>query len=179
MPSSRPDSTLTRRTAVRIGGGGLAAALALHERRSAKAHSLTTLEGNKVLVRRVFEEAVNSGNVAVIGELYAPDAVDRGSWARHMPGPAGMPLTVEQFHATFPDVMVTVDAAIAEDDLVATVATWRGSHPPAGTHVVGRTMHLFRFADGQIIEQWSAGWDWLAELGYPSAPRPTRPVIGA
>jgi predicted SnoaL-like aldol condensation-catalyzing enzyme len=126
------------------------------------------LDANKTLVHRVFEEAVNGGDVTVIGEVYAPNSVDRGTWARHMPGPAGMPLTIDQFHAEFPDVTVTVDPAIAEEDLVATFATWRGAHPPAGTHVVGRTMHLFRISNGQIIEQWSAGWDWLAQLGYRS-----------
>jgi predicted SnoaL-like aldol condensation-catalyzing enzyme len=179
MPSSRTDSTLTRRTAVRIGGGSLAAALALHDWRSAGAHSLTILEGNKALVRRVFEEAVNGGNEALIEELYAPDFVDRGTWARQMPGPAGMPLTIAQFHEVFPDVTVAVEMTIAEDDLVATVATWHGTHPPAGTHVVGRTMHLFRIANEQIIEEWSTGWEGLAQLGYRSELRLTNPLAGA
>lgn len=179
MLSSRIDSPQTRRTAVRIGGGSLAAALSLHVLRSAEAHSLTTLEGNKALVRRVFEEAVNGGNDALIEELYAPDFVDRGTWARQMPGPAGMPLTIAQFHGVFPDVTVAVEMTIAEDDLVATGAIWHGTHPPAGTHVVGRTMHLFRIANEQITEEWSTGWEWLAQRGYQSVSRLPNPLAGA
>ena len=178
MPSSRPASLLNRRTAVRLGSGSLVAALALRERRSAEAHSLTTLEANKVLVRRVFEEAINGGNIAVLTELYAPEHVDRGALARHMPGPAGMPLTVDEFRAVFPDVFVTVEGTIAEDDLVATRATWRGAHPPAGTHVMGRTMHIFSIANEQIVEQWSTGWEWVAQLGYRSEPEPANPLAG-
>jgi predicted ester cyclase len=95
-----------------------------------------------------------------------------------MPGPGGMPLTIDKFHAEFPDVTVTVEAIVAEDDLVATVATWRGTHPPAGTHLVGRTMHLFHIADELITEEWSTGWDWLAQRGDHPVPRPTNPLAG-
>ena len=171
--------TLNRRTAVHLGSAGIASALTLRGIRSVAAQEPTTLEANKTLVHRIFEEAVNGRNEAVISELYGADVVDRGAWARQMPGPAGMPLTIDQFHTVYPDVTVAVDAAIAEDELVATFATWHGTHPPAGTHVVGRTMHIFRIANGQIIEQWSTGWEWLAQLGYRSVPRPTNPLAGA
>ncbi len=173
-PTSAP--TLNRRTAVRLGSGGLAAALIAREMRSAGAQPRSTLEANKALAHRVFAEAVNGGNAAAIGELYAPDFVDRGAWARQMPGPAGLPLIVDEFHALYPDVYVTVEDAIAEGDFVATRETWRGVHPQAGTHVVGRTMHVFRIVNGQIVEEWSAGWEWLAERGGSSAPRPRNPL---
>src|SRR5918998_1884479 len=104
-PMSAPTSTpaLNRRTAVRLGSCGLAGALALGGIRSTGAQQPSNLEINKALARRVFEEAVNGRNGAVIAELYAPAFVDRGTWARQMPGPAGMPRTIDQFHALFPD----------------------------------------------------------------------------
>jgi predicted ester cyclase len=89
-----------------------------------------------------------------------------------------MPLPIDQFHAGFPDVYAAVEGVIAEGDLVATRVTWRGTHPPAGTHVVGRTMHLFRITNGQISEEWSAGWEWLAQCGYRSVSQPTNPLAG-
>ena len=58
-----------------------------------------------------------------------------------------------------------VDVEIAEGDLVATRKTWRGDHPGGGSHLLGRTIHLFRIADGQIAEEWSAGWEWLLAVG--------------
>ena len=164
MPSLVPASIVNRRTAVRLAGGGLAVALTAGGWRSSQAEENPTLEANKTLVRRLFAEGFDGGNPAVIAALYGGDDVDRGSWARKMPGPAGLPLTIEEFRALFPDITVTVDAAIAEGDLVATRETWRGTHPPAGTHVVGRTMHVFRITNGQIVEQWSVGWDWIGSL---------------
>lgn len=175
MPSLTGALLLNRRNAVRLSSGGLAAAVVASGWRSAEVHNLTVPEANKALVQRVFAEGVNGGNVAVIRELYAPDFVDRGMWARQMPGPGGMPLPIDQFHAEFPDVTVTVEAIVAEDALVATMATWRGTHPPAGTHLVGQTMHLFRIANELIVEEWSAGWDWLAQRGDHSVPRPSNP----
>ena len=59
-----------------------------------------------------------------------------------------------------PDVLATVDTLIAEADMVAARVTWRGTHPPAGTHIEGHTMHGFRIEQDHIVEQWSAGWDW-------------------
>ncbi len=177
MLSSRPVSLLDRRTVVRIGSGSLVAALALRERRSAEAHSLTILEANKALVHRLFAEAVNGGNVAVIGELYAPAVLKRRP-AGQVPGPGGMPLPIDQFRTLFPDVSVTVEDTIGEVDFVATRAIWHGTHPPAEAHVVGRTMHMFRIMNGQIAEQWSTGWEWLVQRDYRSEPRPAHPLAG-
>lgn len=178
MPSPTNARTLNRRSAVRLGGGGLAAALATHGLPSAEAQTLTILEANKALIHRVFEEAVNGDNDAVVAELYGPEFVDPALAARFLPRPAGMPLPIDAFHTMLPAVYATVEGLIAEGDLVAARVTWRGSHPPAGTHVVGRTMHLFRIADGQISEEWSAGWEWLAQCGYRSVPRPALPFAG-
>lgn len=172
-------STVSRRRAVRLGSAGLAMALAAGGQRAAAARDQTSLEANKAIARRVFEEGFNQRNVAALEELYAPDVVDYGTWARQMPGPAGMPITSDEFQAMFPDVIVTVEGAIAEDDLVATRVTWRGTHPPAGTHLVGRTMHVFHIDNGRIVAQWSAGWDWLMPYTRKSAPRPTNPLAGA
>ena len=168
MASHTITSTLSRRTAVRLGSGGLAATMVMCGMRSTEAQEATILEANKALVHRVFEEAMNSRAETISSELYAPDFIDRGTWARQMPGPAGMPVTLDQFHTEFPDVTVTVEVTLAENDLVATVAAWHGTHPPAGTHLVGRTLHLFRIANEQIIEEWSAGWNWIT----PRSPKP-------
>ena len=176
MSSCSSDPTLSRRTAVRLGSAGLAAALATQASGSAQARDLSTLEANKAIARRLFDVGVNNGDEALTAALYAPDYVDRDAWARLMPGPAGMPVPLDEFRAAFPDVTVTVDAVVAEEDLVATRETWRGIHPPAGTHVVGRTMHLFRIANGQIVEEWSTGWEWLALRGYRPEPRPRNPL---
>ena len=168
--------TLSRRRAVRFGSAGLVATLAAGGHHSVTARDQTSLEANKAIARRVFEDGFNRRNHAALKEVYAPDVVDYGTWARQMPGPAGMPMTSEEFHAVLPEVRATIENTIAEDDLVAARVTWRGTHPPAVTHVVGRTMHVFQIERGQIVAQWSAGWEWLAPYRQRSSPPPSNPL---
>jgi predicted SnoaL-like aldol condensation-catalyzing enzyme len=187
MPSLTNARTLNRRGAFRLGGAGLAVALTTHGLHAAEAQARSTLEANKGLVHRIFAEAINGGNVAVVAELYGPalgDSVRATRYqpgsvraTRYLPGPAGLPLPVDEFTTEYPDVSATVEDIIAEGDLVATRVTWRGTHPPAGTHVVGRTMHLFRLANEQIVEEWSSGWEWLASADEAPEPDPANPLI--
>ena len=37
-----------------------------------------SVESNKALIRRVFDETLNRGEMAVIDEVFAPHMVDRG-----------------------------------------------------------------------------------------------------
>jgi predicted SnoaL-like aldol condensation-catalyzing enzyme len=153
-----------RRTALHLGSGGLVTAFALSGVRATQAQELPPLEANKALVRRVFEEIVNSGNAVVVDEVYAPTFVDLSHAARHSPRPAGIPLPLDEFRSVLPDIVATIEDVIAEGALVATRVTWRNVHPPAGTHIEGCTMHLSRIVKGQIVEEWSVGWEWLDHL---------------
>ena len=177
MSSPSSDRILSRRSTVRLGSVGLAAALVTRTALSAQASELATTEANKELVRLLFEVGVNNGDEALTTSLYSPNYVDRGSWSRQMPGPAGMPIPLREFRAEFPDVWVTLDSVIAEADFVATHESWRGSHPPAGSHLVGRTMHLIRIANDQIVEQWSVGWEWLTRRDFRLEPQPSNPLV--
>jgi hypothetical protein len=159
--SSPTLATLPRRSTLRLGVGSLAATLAFCGQLTAGSTASTSLGANKALVRRVFEEIVNDGNTAVIDELYAPVFVDLTRAAGRLPHPVDLPVPLADFHAVFPNIVASIEAMIAEGDLVATRITWRNEHPPAGTHIEGRTMHLSRVVNERIIEEWSAGWDWL------------------
>ncbi len=128
-----------------------------------------SLEANKAIVLRVFEDALNANNPALIYELYAPEFVDRSAFPDQPPGPARIEQAIIYFNAILPDVEVTVDAIIAEGDLVATHETWRGTDPTTGREVEGKTFHFWRVEDGKIIEEWSAGWEWQEQIGAPEA----------
>lgn len=168
---------LNRRTALHLGSGGIASALTLRDTRTTVA-SKATLEANKTVVRRVFEEVINAGDIAAMGEVYAPAFVDQTRAARKMPRPAGMPLTLSQLRATWPEAWVAMAAILAEDDLVAALVTWHGIAPPDVTDGGGQTVHLFRLAKGQIIEQWSAGWEWLP-ASIRGSSLPANPLVVA
>ena len=169
-----PAQQLDRRAALaRLGGGSLAAVLASRQLGSALAQDATpatgSTEANKAIVRRVFEDAINTHNPALVYELYAPEFVDRSASPGQLPGPAGIEQALIYFNTILPDVEVTVDASIAEGDLVATHETWRGTDPTTGREVEGKTLHFWRVKDGKIIEEWSAGWEWLEQIGAPEA----------
>ena len=128
-----------------------------------------TTEANKAIVRRVFEDAIHTHNPALVYELHAPEFVDRSASPGQLPGTAGIEQTLIYFNTILPDVEVTVDAIIAEGDLVASQETWRGTAPTTNREVEGKTLHFWRIAEGKIIEEWSADWEWLEQISAPEA----------
>jgi ketosteroid isomerase-like protein len=161
-PAASP--IVSRRTAVRLGTGGIAAALAGRVVTAAAAQAATSIEENKAIVRRFFEEAVNRTNLSVFDELFAPDFVDRTPFPGQAPGPAGIEESAGGLLAMFSALRVTVEAVIAEGDLVAAHVTWRGTDARTSQGVTGTTLHIWRLAGGQFLETWSAGWEWLAQV---------------
>jgi predicted SnoaL-like aldol condensation-catalyzing enzyme len=161
MPAFRSTSNLSRRTALHFGAGGLAVALSHTRRTPASARTPSTTDANKALVHRLFEDGINGGDVKIFPALYAPAVLANASDPEDVVGLVGLPLPLNEFSLRFPSALVFIDKVVAEQDIVAVFATWRGTHPPAGTHIVGHTQHWFQIADGRIVEQWSAGWDWL------------------
>lgn len=122
-----------------------------------------SLEENKALYRRWFEEVVNEGNLGLAGELLAPDYV------LHFPG-FPEPVDAEThkqllagFRAGFSDWFETVEDVIAEGDRVVIRVTGRGTHdgefqgiPPTGRSVVAEGVGIGRLAEGRIAETWAA-----------------------
>jgi predicted ester cyclase len=143
-------------------------------------------EDNKAIVRRLYEEVWEKGNVTAVDELIAPNMVDHFHYPAHVPVPAEYQLSlvefkhfVSQFHTTFPDFQYTVELQVAEGDLVVTRLTARGTHtgeyrgltykgiPPTGKQVTWTYTAIDRILDGKIVERWSNGDDLgrLQQLG--------------
>ena len=125
-------------------------------------------QANQVLIRRIFEEVVNQGNLAVIDAVYAPNFVDRNAFRGQMLGPAGVRRAIAELRAAFPDLHVTVEDLRVEADTVITRENWQGTHVTNGKQVMGTVTHIFHIHDGQIVEEWSGGWEWLDELAAES-----------
>jgi steroid delta-isomerase-like uncharacterized protein len=119
--------------------------------------------------RRLLEESFNDGNVALIDELVAPDALNHDpalpAQLRDVPGPEGVKRVVAMYRTAFPDVRMTVDDVIRTDDKV--VLRWHseGTHrgelaglAPTGAHGSVTGISIDRWQDGKIVEFW-AEWD--------------------
>ncbi len=118
-----------------------------------------TPEENKAIVRRLFEELVSKGDMAVADELFAPDFV----WPQFgLRGPEGVKQWVMAFRAAFPDVEDTVEEQIAEGDKVMSRVTVRGTNHgewygmlPTGKSAVWPAVGIDRLADGKIVERYA------------------------
>ena len=116
---------------------------------------------NKALVRRVIDEALNKGNLAVVDELVAPSYVYREPTAGEVRGPDGLKKMVTMYRNAFPDLRITIDDQIAEANRVVTRWTGRGTHKgelmgvaPSGQQVTVMGILITRLADGKIVEEW-------------------------
>ncbi len=85
-------------------------------------------EENKLLVRRFYEEVVNTGDVERLEGLISPDYVEVHNNTRHPAGIAGAKEHVLGSRRTYPDLHLTVEQQIAEGEWVVTRVTARGTH---------------------------------------------------
>jgi len=120
-----------------------------------------SVEENKALARRIFEELINRRNLAAIDELLVADFVDHSAWENLAPGSAGTRAALERMYATFSELQVHVDDVIADGDRVATRETWTAKAPGSDRQISGTTMHHFVIKDGKFTEEWSEGWGWM------------------
>ena len=130
-------------------------------------------EDNKAIARRLYEEALNTGDLAVVDELVAPTIVLHYDYPADIAGPAENQLGLEaikhfvsHLRTTFPDYHFTVELQVAEGDLVVTRGTARGTHqgeywdrtfqdiPPTAKQVSWTETAIDRIVEGKIVENW-------------------------
>ena len=120
-----------------------------------------SVEVNKASMRRLYD-ILKSGNVELLDEVIAVDHLDHTPVPGAGQGLAGLKETFRIFHDAFPDMDVTIDQLLAEDDLVAARFTMRAVHQgelmgiaPTGKEVTVTGMDIVRFKDGKGVEHWA------------------------
>ncbi|MBE3558406.1 MAG: ester cyclase [Ktedonobacteraceae bacterium] len=120
-------------------------------------------EENKTVVRLLFEDAINSGQLELLDTLFSPDFVDH-STPDQPPGPAGVKTYLQDVRAGFPDLCVAIEDLFAEGERVAVRTSWRGTHrglyagkAPTGRQAIRTLIQIFRVSGGKIVEEWNAG----------------------
>jgi steroid delta-isomerase-like uncharacterized protein len=119
--------------------------------------------------RRLLEQSFNTGNLELIDQLVAPQALNHDpalpAQMRDLRGPDSVKRVVTMYRTAFPDLRMTVDDVIASDDKV--VLRWHseGTHrgelaglAPTGIHGSVSGISIDRWQDGKIVELW-AEWD--------------------
>lgn len=139
-----------------------------------------SIELNKNLIRRGFEEGINQRKLAVFDEIIAPSYVNH-DMPTPGPGVAGFKAVIQLFLEAFPDMQVHIEALVGDGDLVAARGRLTGTHrgPFMGIAATGKPisvnyMDFWRVEDGRAIENW-VRLDMLGlmqQLGAVPAPPP-------
>lgn len=120
-----------------------------------------SVETNKASMLRVFAEAVNGGEMAIINTVFAPDVIDHNPDPGQLPGAGGIIASVEAMRRSSPDLTVTIETLVGEDDDVASRETWTRTDVSLEQRLTSTVPHHFRFRNERVVEEWSAGWDWV------------------
>jgi steroid delta-isomerase-like uncharacterized protein len=122
-------------------------------------------ESNKALIRRFYDDVWNKGEYWAADDLVAPDYIRHG--VQPIRGRDGIRDIVEGVRKAFPDLFISIEDLVAENDRVAVRWHAYGTHkgnfrgiPPTGRGIEVMGITISRFANAQIAEEWSQ-WDML------------------
>jgi steroid delta-isomerase-like uncharacterized protein len=121
--------------------------------------------------RRLIEEGFNDGNLELVDQFLAADALNHDpalpAQIRDLRGPEALKRVIAMYRAAFPDLRMTVDDVIATDDKVVLRWHGEGTHrgelaglAPTGSRGSVTGISIDRWQDGKIVEAW-AEWDNL------------------
>jgi predicted ester cyclase len=127
-------------------------------------------EEHKAAIRRISDEFWNAGRADVWDEVLAPSVVDHGAGPGQGPGREGIKQFNFAFRAALPDMRMTVEDLLADEDKVVLRWSMEATHqgllvgiPATGKRVAFSGVCIDRFAGGRIVERWFE-MDWLGLL---------------
>jgi len=132
------------------------------------------------LIRRIFEEAFNQGDLTIVDELLSSNHLAHNAFVGAPNGPEGLKWLIAMFRTAFPDLHCTVEDEIRVDDQFAAHRTMRGTHKglfmgnsPTGRPIEVRGIIFARTANGRIVEDWTLvdQMGILQQLGIVPPPR--------
>ena len=125
-------------------------------------------DANKNVVRRLFEEVWNKGNLPVADELFAQNYSHHDSSTPEFgQGPGSEKKRATLYRTAFPDVRLMIEDIIAEGETVTARWSCKGTHKgdlsgiaPTGKQFTISGMSIARFTNGKMVEGW-VNWDAL------------------
>lgn len=141
---------------------------------------MSTVQG-KSIIRHIFDEAFNQGNLSVVDQLVAPNGISHQlSWG--MPANRmGLKQLIAMFRTAFPDLLCTVEDEIIQGDKIAARWTIRGTHTglflgnsPTSKSISVKGLIYARIENNQVSENYILidQMGILQQLGLVPPPRP-------
>ena len=121
-----------------------------------------------------FAEAVNTGNFELFKDAVSAENVDHDPAAGQVQGSEGYRTFFSGLRTAFPDLSVTLDTMVADDDSIAFAYTLTGTQDgpldglaPTGRKVKIRGLQISKFKDGKMVERWGSSDElgMLQQLG--------------
>jgi steroid delta-isomerase-like uncharacterized protein len=131
-------------------------------------------EANKDVVRRLFEEVLNGGRLALLDQLVDASYIEHNPSPNQAPGAAGVRARLAPLRQAFPDLRFELEELIAEGSIVAARYRWQGTHKgtylgiePTGRRLSVRGMEFYRVEGGRLREHWDVvdEFGMLSQLG--------------
>ena len=128
---------------------------------------------NEALIRRMFDEIVNAGNIDLADEVFDPGFVDHGPMGE-MRGIDAFKEVVTMWRAAVPDVHCAVENWFESGDMAAWNIRVTGTHTgsmmgiaPTGKRFEYVTPNIGRFAGGKAVEHWAdqGMFQFLTQIG--------------
>ena len=138
-----------------------------------------SIESNKAIVGRYFEEVLDQHNLDILDEMVIMDCViHRPEVSEPIQGLEAFRQALERILQVYSEFKTTIHDVIAEEDRVACRLSHRavnrsqwtsrlGTHAVAGKTVTWPAIAIFRFHDSKIAEEWVSRDElgMLIELG--------------
>jgi steroid delta-isomerase-like uncharacterized protein len=112
-------------------------------------------------VRRRYHDAWNSGDIDALDGIMTPDVVNHSPLPGQPDGVEGFKQALGWMRSGVPDLAITIDATVADGEMVATRWTGSGTHtgvlmgiPATGKSVTVSGIDICRVSDGRIVEYW-------------------------
>lgn len=108
-------------------------------------------------------EAVSTGNLQAFNEIFAPNVVDHDPAPDQGKGPKGFIDFFTVMRTAFPDLKVTVDHLVQDENNIAMAYKIHGTHKgdflgiaPTNKRIDARGVQIARFENGKIVERWGS-----------------------
>jgi steroid delta-isomerase-like uncharacterized protein len=128
---------------------------------------------NNIDLAKALHQIWNTGDLALIESVYAPDFLAHWQASSEVPerrGIEGVRFGVARIRTAFPDWHEQVVDVFGSGDKVATRYVSTGTHKgtfwgiePTGRRIEIQEISIYRIADGRVVEQWCM-FDDLARL---------------
>lgn len=119
-------------------------------------------EEYKRIARQVLEELFERGNLEAADDLIHPHFVNHEAPPDNPQGPDGLKETVSWLRGLWGPMHPDIEDEICESDKVVARVTMHGRHlgeflgrQPTGKEYAAEQVHIWRIADGKVIEHWS------------------------